>query len=145
MGANDFKVGSEYERFSFYETFYNCIQALPQEEQLDAYEVVVEYGLFGTYPSEDRPISSRVIFQAVKGQIEHQKNRYNDSKKGGRKKAAAEQPAIEQHDEPIDEVQRILDDPKISDSEKQQRIKRYEHAHGVQMIDDFTKGLYKGV
>lgn len=73
----DFK----YESFVFYESFFEAITALPDDEQLEMFKAVCSYGLTGV----SQPIKGygKAAFLLIKPQIDANIKRRENGKKGG--------------------------------------------------------------
>lgn len=72
------------ESFVFYRSFREAIKDIPVEEQLKAYNTILDYAFDGKEPTETG-ISS-AVFKLVKPQIDANNKRYENGKKGGRPK-----------------------------------------------------------
>lgn len=73
----------EKESFVFYRSFYEAICELPRDVQGEIYTAIMEYGLNGRETECLKPIA-RSIFMLIKPQIEANRQRYENGKKGGR-------------------------------------------------------------
>ena len=69
--------------FVFYRSFYEATKELPEQEQLNVYNTIIEYALNGI-ELETQGIS-KAIFALVKPQIDANTKRYENGLKGGRK------------------------------------------------------------
>ncbi|MCM1221587.1 MAG: helix-turn-helix domain-containing protein [Lachnospiraceae bacterium] len=84
---------SESAHFQFYGTFKENIKMLPKEEQLDFYDKLTDYGLYGTEPEFGNPYLA-IIFNQMKFAIDNQKTKSGanaeNGKRGGRKSELSE-------------------------------------------------------
>ena len=71
--------------FIFYRSFYEAIKDLPRDIQGEIYTAIMEYGLYGNEIDSLKPIA-RSIFTLIKPQIDVNNKRFENGKKGGRKK-----------------------------------------------------------
>lgn len=76
------------ESFVFYESFYDAIDSLPEEQQAVAYKAIIEYGLHGKEPEPGN--MGYTLWLAFRKQIDKNQKRYENSLKGGRKKSKSE-------------------------------------------------------
>ena len=72
------------ESFVFYRSFFEAIDALPDEFQLEAYRYIVKYALDGELPKEEKSVAKSVLNGAKKS-IDDAYLKYLNSLKGGRK------------------------------------------------------------
>ena len=81
--------------FIFYQSFQEAISLLPPEDRLEAYEAIMNYGLYG---EEDEPTSpiAKVILLMAKPQIDANSKRRDGGRSGGR---PAKKPMVSQNDE----------------------------------------------
>ena len=79
----------QYEGFVVYRSFYEAIEKIPEEEQLIAYKIMMDYALNDALP-EDTPLSVDIIFGLIKPQIDKNRERAANGRKGGRKKKTAQ-------------------------------------------------------
>lgn len=73
----------ERDSFIFYRSFYESVKEIPKEEQLQTYQLIIEYALNGV--EIDAKGIPKAIFALVKPQIDANTKRYENGKKGGRK------------------------------------------------------------
>lgn len=69
--------------FVFYRSFYEAVKEIPEQEQLQAYNLMIEYALNGT-ELEAKGIP-KAIFALIKPQIDANTKKYENGIKGGRK------------------------------------------------------------
>lgn len=72
------------EGFVFYRSFRDAVEALSDEQKLEAYRAIINYGIDGVEPSE--PGIIQAIFMMAKPQIDANAKRKADGMKGGRPK-----------------------------------------------------------
>lgn len=70
----------------FYRSFYEAIKDLPKDIQGEIYEAIMEFGLNDNELENMKPVT-RSIFTLIRPQIEANKRRYENGKKGGRPKS----------------------------------------------------------
>ena len=68
----------------FYRSFYEAINDLPDENQLDVYKSIFEYTL--NFNEIELNGLARTIFTLIKPQLDANNKRYENGSKGGRKK-----------------------------------------------------------
>ena len=68
--------------FVFYSSFYEAIKELPPDIQLEVYNSISEYALFGNEPNTSG--TAKAIFFLIKPQIDANNQKYENGKKGGR-------------------------------------------------------------
>ena len=66
----------------FYRSFFEAIRTLPDDEQLKAYQYIIEYGLDGKEPEGNT--ASYGMFLMARPQIDANNRRYQNGAKGGR-------------------------------------------------------------
>lgn len=74
----------ERDSFLFYRSFYQAIQGLPKDIQLEIYAAVMEYGLNGVVPDDLKPVA-KGMFALMKPILDANNARFANGKKGGRK------------------------------------------------------------
>lgn len=67
--------------FLFYRSFYEAIQGLPRDIQLEIYAAAMEYGLNGVEPDDLKPVA-RGMFSLMKPVIDTNNKRFENGKKG---------------------------------------------------------------
>jgi hypothetical protein len=80
------------ESFVFYKSFMDAVQDLPPEVRCEAYEAIMTYSFTGEEPEMSQ--IARIVFRMAKPQLDANKDRRKNAKKGGeakRDKAKAEQ------------------------------------------------------
>lgn len=77
----------EREYFTFYRSFYEAVKDLPKDIRLEVLTAIVEYGLYGTEPTGMKPFT-KSIFTLVRPNIDANRTRFENGKKGGRKSEA---------------------------------------------------------
>lgn len=94
----------QYEGFVVYRSFYEAIEKIPEEEQLIAYKIMMDYALNDALP-EDMPLSVDIIFGLIKPQIDKNRERAANGRKGGRKKKTekVEKPQVLEEKQPENE------------------------------------------
>lgn len=70
------------ESFVFYRSFYEAINELPEETQLEVYKAITSYALEGELT--ELAGLPKVIFTLIKPQLDANNKKYLDGKKGGR-------------------------------------------------------------
>ena len=71
------------ESFVFYRSFYEAINEVPEENQLELFKAICEYSLNNKLPKLENKIS-RVIFKLIKPNIDSAKARYERAVEGGK-------------------------------------------------------------
>lgn len=80
------------ESFVFYKSFMDAVQDLPPEVRCEAYEAIMTYSFTGEEPEMSQ--IAKIVFRMAKPQLDANKDRRKNAKKGGeakRDKAKAEQ------------------------------------------------------
>lgn len=79
----------ELNNFLFYASFLECVENAPESERAETVYAIVHYGIYGKIP-DNVPQSFKMIFPAIKPNIDSSIKRYNayveNGKKGGRPK-----------------------------------------------------------
>ena len=76
--------------FAFYHSWWEAIKNLPRDVQGDVLTAIVEYGLTGATTEQLKPIT-KAMLTMVKTQIDIDNKRFENGKKGGRKKPTSNQ------------------------------------------------------
>lgn len=71
--------------FVFYGSWWEAIKNLPRDVQGDVLTAIIEYGLYGETTEQLKPIA-KAMLAMVKAQIDVNNQRFENGKKGGRKK-----------------------------------------------------------
>lgn len=83
----------EKNSFIFFRSFYDSINALPEEMQLEVYRTICEYGFNGIEPQENG--ISKALFISIKPNMDNSSKKYEanieNGKKGGRPKKNTEE------------------------------------------------------
>lgn len=74
----------ERDSILFYRSFYEAIQGLSKDIQLEIYTAVMEYGLNGVVPDNLKPVA-KGMFALMKPVLDSNNVRFENGKKGGRK------------------------------------------------------------
>lgn len=75
----------ERDSFLFYRSFYEALKDLPKDIQVEVYTAIMEYALYGKLPEKMKPFANSV-FTLVKPILDTNLQRYENGKKGGRKR-----------------------------------------------------------
>lgn len=75
----------ERESFIFYRSFYEAIKCMSPEVQAEIYPAICEYALFGKLPKNLSEVA-KGMFTLIKPNIDVNTARFENGKKGGRKK-----------------------------------------------------------
>ena len=76
--------------FTFYRSFAEAIELLPDAEQLVAYKIIMAYSLDGIEPKvEELPLFVKMLWTAFKPNLDADRRRYENGTKGGCPKGAA--------------------------------------------------------
>ncbi len=75
----------ERESFLFYRSFYEAIRCMPLDVQAEIYPAICEYALFGRAPKNLSEVA-KGMFTLIKPNIDVNTARFENGKKGGRKK-----------------------------------------------------------
>lgn len=78
------------ESFIFYRSFYEAIRCMPSDVQAEIYPAICEYALFGKLPKNLSEVA-KGMFTLIKPNIDVNTARFENGKKGGRKKRAKKQ------------------------------------------------------
>ena len=73
------------ESFIFYRSFYEAIKCMPSEVQAEIYPAICEYALFGKLPKNLSEVA-KGMFTLIKPNIDVNTARFENGKKGGRKR-----------------------------------------------------------
>lgn len=73
----------ERDSFIFYRSFYEAIKELPKDIQLEVYNALMEYALYGNIPDDLKPVA-KGMFTLIRPNIDINTTRYRNGKKGGR-------------------------------------------------------------
>lgn len=76
--------------FVFYGSWWEAIKNLPRDVQGDVLTAIIEYGLTGVTTGQLKPIAKAMLAMA-KTQIDINNQRFENGKKGGRKKTSSNQ------------------------------------------------------
>lgn len=125
----------ERDSFIFYKSFYEAIRHLPNDVQLEVLIAMIEYALFGKHPDDLKPIA-RGMFTLIKPNIDVNTARFENGKKGGRKKkirtASSKEAYSQTYEQEVeqmrnDEVWRktICEDFNITAEEYDKRLSRF--------------------
>lgn len=71
---------------AFYPSYYETINLLPAEKRLSAYEIFLDYGLYGIAPDDSIDYELKLIFSMAKATIDSNKRNIINGSKGGRPK-----------------------------------------------------------
>lgn len=123
------------ESFIFYRSFYEAIKCMPPDVQAEIYPAICEYALFGRTPKNLSEVA-KGMFTLIKPNIDVNTARFENGKKGGRKKKS--RPASSKDDYSLtyeqeveqmrnDETWRktICEDFNISAEEYDKRLSRF--------------------
>lgn len=122
----------ERDSFIFYRSFYDAIVDLPKEVRFELLTVIIEYALFGIQPENLKPFA-KAMFTLIKPNIDVNTDRFENGKKGGRKKkirtASSKEAYTQTYEQEVeqmrnDEVWRktICEDFKITAQEYDKRL-----------------------
>jgi hypothetical protein len=79
--------------FVFYESFYEAIKSVPSEMQMEMFDAVCNYALYGTQPNLNANL--KPLFILIKPQLDSNLKKRNDGFKGGRPpKSETEKPVV---------------------------------------------------
>ena len=78
------------ESFIFYRSFYEAIKCMPTDVQAEIYPAICEYALFGKLPKNLSEVA-KGMFTLIKPNIDVNTARFENGKKGGRKKRTKKQ------------------------------------------------------
>ncbi len=91
---------SERKGFTFYRSFAEAINLLPEEDQLAVFKMIVQYSLDGIEPNEEEMSTyGLVIWKMMRPHLAADRRRYNNGKRGGAPKGntnASKQPSENQ-------------------------------------------------
>lgn len=98
--------------FIFYRSFYEAISDIPSKDiKLEVLTALIEYALFGRLPEDLKPFA-KGMFALIKPVIDKNNTRFENGKKGGRKKKADQAKAYALTFE--QEVRQMKDDKEFS-------------------------------
>ena len=107
--------------FVFYGSWWEAIKNLPRDVQGDVLTAIIEYGLSGETTEQLKPIT-KAMLAMVKPQIDANNQRYENGKKGGRKKHGDNQTEAKQ--EPKQNQTETKQEPKQNQTETKQEPKQ---------------------
>ncbi len=84
----------ERDSFLFYRSFYEALKDLPKDIQVEVYTAIMEYALYGNLPKQMKPFANSV-FTLVKPILDTNLQRYENGKKGGRKRTQSKSKTAE--------------------------------------------------
>lgn len=70
--------------FVCYKTWYESMQYVPEDNQLELFRSIFDYGFYGKEPVEDASTIVKVLFPNIKYAIDEQVNNYKHGCNGGR-------------------------------------------------------------
>lgn len=76
---------------AFYPSYYETINLLPVEKRLSAYEIFLDYGLYGIEPDDSIDYELKLIFSMAKATIDSSTRNFLNGRKGGRPKKGDEE------------------------------------------------------
>ena len=74
---------------TFFKSYYEGIQQVPEEYRLEAYEAIMKYAFDGIEPSEDASPWAQIIFRMAKPTLDNGLTNRSNGKKGGAPKGNA--------------------------------------------------------
>lgn len=125
----------ERDSFVFYKSFYEAIQNLTPDIQLEVLTAVIEYALYGRTPDNLKPFA-KGMFTLMKPNIDVNTTRYENGKKGGRRKksrtASSKEPYTQTYEQEIEQMRNdeewrktICEDFSITTEEYDKRLSRF--------------------
>lgn len=125
----------ERESFIFYRSFYEAIKCMPSEVQAEIYPAICEYALFGKLPKSLSEVA-KGMFTLIKPNIDVNTARFENGKKGGRKKtkrpASSKEAYTQTYEQEVDQMRNdeewrksICEDFSITSEEYDKRLSRF--------------------
>ena len=125
----------ERESFIFYRSFYEAIKCMPPDVQAEIYPAICKYALFGELPENLSDIA-KGIFTLIKPNIDVNTTRYENGKKGGRKKktthASSKETYTQTYEQEVEQMKKdkqwrktICEDFNITTEEYEKRLSRF--------------------
>lgn len=131
----------QYEGFVIYRSFYEAIEKIPKEEQLTAYKAVMEYALNDVLP-ENLPLSVDIIFGLIKPQIDKNRERAKNGKKGGRPTGTKKVPALTptpEKEETVKKTVEIAEQKTGIKQEKQEKTDKVDKTDYKKIVDTYNE------
>lgn len=125
----------ERESFIFYRSFYEAIKCMPPDVQAEIYPAICEYALFGRMPKNLSELA-KGMFTLIKPNIDVNTARFENGKKGGRKKknhtASSQEAYAQTYEQEVEQMKNdeewrktICEDFNISAEEYDKRLSRF--------------------
>lgn len=125
----------ERESFIFYRSFYEAIKCMPPEVQAEIYPAICEYALFGKLPKSLSEVA-KGMFTLIKPNIDVNTARFENGKKGGRKKtkrpASSKEAYTQTYEQEVEQMRNdeewrkiICEDFSITTEEYDKRLSRF--------------------
>lgn len=123
--------------FVFYRSFYEAIKCMPSDVQAEIYPAICEYALLGKQPKNLSEVA-KGMFALIKPNIDVNTTRFENGKKGGRKKQAKKQDGTSEpayaltYEQEVEQMRSdekwrktICDDFNITAEEYEKRLSRF--------------------
>ncbi|MBD5200762.1 MAG: hypothetical protein HDS85_01760 [Bacteroidales bacterium] len=125
----------ERESFIFYRSFYEAIKCMPPDVQAEIYPALCEYALFGRLPKNLSDVA-KGMFTLIKPNIDVNTTRFENGKKGGRKKknrtASSKEAYTQTYEQEVEQMRNdeewrktICEDFNITTEEYEKRLSRF--------------------
>ena len=125
----------ERESFIFYRSFYEAIKCMPPDVQAEIYPALCEYALFGRLPKNLSDVA-KGMFTLIKPNIDVNTARFENGKKGGRKKknrtASSKEAYTQTYEQEVEQMRNdeewrktICEDFNITTEEYEKRLSRF--------------------
>lgn len=125
----------ERESFIFYRSFYEAIKCMPPDVQAEIYPAICEYALFGRMPKNLSEVA-KGMFTLIKPNIDVNTARFENGKKGGRKKknrtASSKEAYSQTYEQEVEQMRNdedwrktICEDFNITAEEYDKRLSRF--------------------
>lgn len=123
------------ERFTFYLSFLEQINKMPEEDQLSAYRAICEYALLGKEPdfSQDQTAYADIVFTGIRPILDSGKRKAENGRKGGageaeekRSTAKEKQSNVLPGSKPVQNRSKPKTKPKQTESKTEANVKLLE-------------------
>lgn len=136
MGGGN--VAEPRQQFTFYRSYYDAIQELPQEEQASIVLAVCAYAIYEREPQGLSPAAS-MAFKLIRPTLDSGRKKAESGKKGGSKpKANRKQSASEkEYEEEIEkeyEVEAEVEDVSLADMTEDRKLKLFGGELGKSVV-----------
>lgn len=125
------------ESFVFYASWLEAIKNLPREMQGEVLVAIVEYGITGEMPADLKPIA-KALMAMVKPQIDANRVKYENGKKGGRK---PNENQTETKTKPNENQNETKEEPNLTKPEPNDNVNVYVNDNVIKEKDNKKKNV----